>query len=102
MTDYPKTPGEVDAFMEGLEFSDEPVAEVPPASADVMVTRSLRMPLTLDARTKAAADARGVTVSQLVREWIELELAALENDEPVSRADVLRVVASLHPVRRSA
>jgi len=33
----------------------------------------------------------------LIREWIELELAGLEDDQPISRADALRAVAALRP-----
>jgi hypothetical protein len=37
-------------------------------------------------------------MSTLVREWIELELAGLENDQPISRADALRALARLRPL----
>ena len=33
-------------------------------------------------------------MSALVREWIELELTALQHDQPISRADALRALAS--------
>jgi hypothetical protein len=39
-----------------------------------------------------------VPTSTLVREWIELELTALEDDQPISRADALRALASLLPL----
>jgi predicted DNA-binding protein len=87
--------------MTGLRFGED--GELPPA-ADVddddepMVVRSLRMPLELDRRLKAAAAARGLPVSQLVRDWVELELAALENDQPISRADALRALAAVRPL----
>jgi predicted DNA-binding protein len=64
----------------------------------VMVVRSLRLPVELDRRVKAAAEKRGVPTSTLVREWIELELTALENDQPISRADALRALAALRPI----
>jgi hypothetical protein len=48
-----------------------------PGGADqVMVPRSVRWPLDLDQRVKAAAAARGLTMSQLMREWAEVELVA--------------------------
>ena len=70
--------------------------EVPPR-APVMV-RSLRLPFELDRRLKSAAKHRGVPTSTLVREWIELELTALEDDQPISRADALRALAALRPM----
>ena len=88
--------------MDDLTFSDRP-AELPPVPTDAtMVVRSLRLPLDLDRRVKAAAAARNVPMSTLVREWIELELTALENDQPISRADALRALATLHPVTGAA
>ena len=41
-------------------------------------------------------------MSALVREWIELELTALEHDQPISRADALRALASLRPLGGAA
>ena len=98
MTDLPDRTEDVQALMDGLQFSDEPV-ELPPRPGDtVMVVRSLRLPVDLDKRLKAAAEARGVPMSTLVREWIELELTALEQDQPISRADALRALAALRPL----
>ena len=66
---------EFEPFMEGLQFTAEP-AELPPPPGDaVMVVRSVRLPVDLDLRLTAAAQARGVLTSTLLREWIELELA---------------------------
>jgi len=98
MTDLPERPEELGPFMDGLRFSDEPVQPPPRADDAVMVVRSLRLPLEMDKRLKAAAVARGVPMSTLVREWIELELTALEQDQPISRADALRALAALRPV----
>jgi predicted DNA-binding protein len=64
----------------------------------VMVVRSLRLPFELDQKLKAAAQRRGVRTSTLIREWIELELTALEDDQPISRADALRALATLRPM----
>jgi predicted DNA-binding protein len=98
MTDLPDKTEDVQPLMDGLQFSTEP-AELPPRSGDtVMVVRSLRLPVELDKRLKAAAEARGVPMSTLVREWIELELTALEQDQPISRADALRALAALRPL----
>ncbi len=100
MSDLPQRPEDVPAFMDGLTFEGEP-AEVPPVPAageEAMVVRSLRLPLELDRRLKAAAEARGLSMSMLVREWIDLELAGLEHDQPISRADALRALAALRPL----
>jgi predicted DNA-binding protein len=98
MTDLPDKTQDVQPLMDGLQFSDEP-AELPPRPGDtVMVVRSLRLPVELDKRLKAVAEARGVPMSTLVREWIELELTALEHDQPISRADALRALAALRPL----
>jgi predicted DNA-binding protein len=99
MADLPKRPEDIQAFMESLEFDGEAdESELPPRDAPVMVVRSLRLPFALDQRLKAAAQRRGVPTSTLVREWIELELTALEDDQPISRADALRALASLRPM----
>jgi predicted DNA-binding protein len=88
--------------MDGLRFSEE-AAELPPTPGDtVMVVRSLRLPQELDRRLKAVAEARRVPMSTLLREWIELELAALEDDQPISRADALRALANLRPLNGAA
>jgi predicted DNA-binding protein len=99
MTELPKRPEGIRAFMESLEFDgDATEDEVPPRGTPVMVVRSLRLPFELDQRLKAAAKRRGVRTSALVREWIELELTALEDDQTISRADALRALASLRPM----
>jgi predicted DNA-binding protein len=99
MADLPKRPEDIRAFMESLEFDgDAAEDEVPPRGAPVMVVRSLRLPFELDQRLKAAAKRRGVPTSTLVREWIALEPTALEDDQPISRADALRALAALRPM----
>jgi predicted DNA-binding protein len=96
MSELSQDPNE---FMDSLTFgADAPAPPVLDAEHPVMVVRSLRWPLDLDERLAAAAKSRGVTRSQLIRDWIEIELAALENDQPISRADALRALASLRPV----
>jgi predicted DNA-binding protein len=99
MTELPKRPEDIRGFMESLEFgADAADDDVPPRGAPVMVVRSLRLPFELDQRLKAAAKRRGVPTSTLVREWIELELTGLEDDQPISRADALRALAALRPM----
>src|SRR5690348_1775884 len=94
-------------FMDHLTFTDESVPDdqVPPRlqpGEDVMVPRSVRWPLDLDQRIKAAAQSRGITMSQLMREFAEAGLAAMGDDQPISRAEVMRIVAGLRPLERSA
>ena len=91
--------------IDSLTADDTLPAALPPrpGGADqVMVPRSVRWPLDLDQRVKAAAAARGLTMSQLMREWAELELAALENDQPISRSDALRALAGVRPIGGAA
>jgi predicted DNA-binding protein len=94
-----------EAFARGEIVMDQsaavPEAEVPPremAEQPSTVVTSLRLPLELYQRLKAAAESRGATMGALLREWAELELAALENDQPISRADALRALASVRPL----
>jgi predicted DNA-binding protein len=99
MAKLPKRSEEIRDFMESLEFDGEATQdEVPPRDMPVMVVRSLRLPFELDQKLKAAAQRRGVRTSTLIREWIELELTALEDDQPISRADALRALATLRPM----
>lgn len=96
-----------DDFMNHLTFTDERVPEdqIPAPlkpGEDVMVPRSVRWPLDLDLRIKAAAQARGVPMSQLMREFAEAGLAAMGDDQPISRAEVMRIIAGLRPLGRTA
>jgi predicted DNA-binding protein len=103
MADRPERGKQLRESLESLEFgADVPEDEVPPPDTPVMAVRSLRLPVELDRRVKAAAEKRGVPTSTLIREWIELELTALEHDQPISRADALRALATLRPVGGAA
>jgi hypothetical protein len=76
-------------------------ADVPPrelAEHPTTVVTSLRMPLDLYQRLKAAADRRGTTMAALLRGWAEVELAAEENDRPISRLDAIRALSSVPPL----
>ncbi|MEU5561689.1 MULTISPECIES: hypothetical protein [Micromonospora] len=74
-------------------------AELPVPDTDVpMVSRSVRLPLETYERVRAAAEARGIGVTTLMRQWIEAGLADLDDSTTVSLADVRRALASLaHP-----
>lgn len=107
----PRTPDEVGEFMRDLTFDTPPtpqeqadlLASLPPDGADVMVVRSLRIPMDTDLAVAAAAKAAGVPKSTWIRQAIETALAIQsEEDQPISRADALRALALLRPLRRAA
>jgi hypothetical protein len=52
---------------------DAPAA--PPPGAPVSVVRPVRLSYEVDAAVKAIAEARGITVSALIREWVQSGLA---------------------------
>jgi hypothetical protein len=56
------------------ETGDAPVELLPPAGTPVSVMRNLRLPYEVDVAVKAAAQARGITVSELLREAINAML----------------------------
>jgi len=57
------------------EAGDAPVELLPPAGTPVSVMRNLRLPYEVDEALKATAQARGTTVSELIREAINALLA---------------------------
>lgn len=54
----------------------QPSPEAPPPGAPVSVVRPVRLAYEVDAAVKAIAEARGMTVSALIREWVQSGLAA--------------------------
>lgn len=78
-------------------------AELPAPDTDVpMVSRSVRIPLDTYERVKDAAEARGIGVTTLMRQWIDAGLADLDDSTTVSLADVRRALASLAQQRHAA
>jgi predicted DNA-binding protein len=79
------------------ELIDEgqPVELPRPDTDEPMVSRSIRLPLETYERVRAAADARGIGVTTLMRQWIETGLAELDDSATVSLADVRRALAAL-------
>ncbi len=73
----------------------QPVELAVPDTEQAMVSRSVRLPVTTYERVRAAADARGIGVTTLMRQWIEAGLADLDDSATVSLADVRRALASL-------
>jgi predicted DNA-binding protein len=75
-----------------------PVELPTPDSDQPMVSRSVRLPLDTYERVRSAAEARGIGVTTLMRQWIEAGLADLDDSATVSLADVRRAIAALaHP-----
>ncbi|KXK61425.1 hypothetical protein AWW66_13545 [Micromonospora rosaria] len=79
------------------ELIDEQApAGLPTPDTDVpMVSRSVRLPLETYERVREAAEARGIGVTTLMRQWIEAGLADLDDSATVSLADVRRALAAL-------
>jgi predicted DNA-binding protein len=77
----------------------ELLAQLPDVASDddMLVVTSLRIPLGLHTRLKAYAAEHGVKPSVLIRQWIELHLAA-DDDRPILLADAIRALAALRPV----
>lgn len=65
----------------GRDFSDQPPAGdapvhlLPPPGTPSTVLRGLRLPFEVDAAVRSMAEARRVTMSTLIREWINAGLA---------------------------
>lgn len=78
-------------------LADGPEAGLPvPDTAEPMVSRSLRLPLSTLTQLEAAADARGIGTTVLARQLIEAGLAELQADTTmVPLAEVRRLLAGL-------
>lgn len=64
------------------ESGDAPVDLLPAPGTPVSVLRNLRLPYEVDVALKAAAQARGITVSELIRESINAMLAGEVDTTP--------------------
>jgi hypothetical protein len=109
--DLPQTPEDLRAFMNDLTFEPAPTDDeeaallqsLPSAGSDVMVVRSLRLPLALDQAVAAAATAMEITKTAWIRQAIEMALAVqADDDQPISRAEALRALTLLRPARHVA
>lgn len=72
------------------EVANEPMAPSAHPDGEVMVGRSVRMSLATFGRIQAVAEARRVSVSRLIREWIDDGLDQAENGAPHDPAVELR------------
>jgi hypothetical protein len=111
MSDLPQTPDELGAFMNDLTFEPPPtpseeaalLESLPPAGSDVMVVRSVRLPLALDQAAADAAAAMAIPKTTWIRQAIEMALAVqADDDQPISRAEALRALTLLRPARHIA
>ena len=109
--ELPQTPDELTAFMENLTFDppSTPAKErallesLPAAGSDVMVVRSLRLSTELDEAVASAAKAADLPKTTWIRQAIEMALAVQsDDDQPISRADALKALTLLRPIRRIA
>ena len=109
--ELPQTGEDIAAFLDGLTIEPPPTAEdeaaliesLPPVGSGVMVVRSLRLPLELDQAVAAAAAAAEIPKTTWIRQAIEMALAVqAEDDQPISRAEALRALTLLRPVRHVA
>lgn len=107
----PRTPEDVGDFLTELAFEPPPTQEeadallatLPPAGSEVMVVRSLRLPIEVDEAVAAAAKAAGIPKTAWIRQAIEMALTLqAEEDEPISRSEALCALTLLRPARRVA
>jgi len=76
-----------------IEYLDEP-AELPaPPESEPMVMRGVRLPVSLDQQVRAAAASAGLSFSAMIREWIELGLAEIEDDTTIPLSALRRAIA---------
>jgi predicted DNA-binding protein len=85
LRDRADSAGAAEAFARGdvtLDFAAAGTVEMPPTpEGEVMVVRSIRLPVDLEVRAKGVAEARGVPYSALIRDWISEGLEQAEAGE---------------------
>ncbi|MFI1916794.1 hypothetical protein [Nocardia sp. NPDC020380] len=80
-----------------IENGDDRQLPVPDTS-EPMVSRSLRLPLSLDERLRAMATERDIPHTTLMREILEAYVADADTSAVVRLSDVQRAIARLaHP-----
>ncbi|GAB2450973.1 hypothetical protein [Nocardia tengchongensis] len=96
---YPHTPEAAAAFLAGMTFDDDaPVPQLPPTEDEIetgMVTTSLKMDADMRRRVREAAAEHCITASMLIRQYIEMGLAAENPERMVRLSDVVRAVSNL-------
>jgi hypothetical protein len=72
-------------YVDTGETEEELLAKLPPPGSPVTVVRPVRLPYEIDAMVKALAKARGLTMSDLIREFVTNGLAgAGQTPDPVT------------------
>lgn len=96
---YPRTPEDAAAFLGGLTFDDTAATPPLPPTADEietgMVTTSLKLPAALRDRVRETAAEHCITASMLIRQYIEMGLAAEQPERMIPLSDAIRVLSSL-------
>lgn len=96
---------DVQDLLNGLEYEPRPtkeeerelLASLPEGDPDdpIMVVQSVRLPVTLAQRIRAAADDEGMTVSEFIRNGLTSIMAGRDRSNLVSLDDVIRAVKAL-------
>lgn len=107
-----ETPEAIADMMANLTFHPEmPLAEdeVPPVlepGEDVLIPRSFKIPVGLDADLQAISETRGVSKSELIRRYLTAAVAAERasqgEDVLVPMSEVLRALSQVRGLPRSA
>ncbi|MEV0292182.1 hypothetical protein [Nocardia sp. NPDC050710] len=89
-------------ILDSLTYDDNAATpELPPTSAELeramTVVRSLKMSPEMDRRVKETAAAHCVTQSMLIRQYIEMGLAAEQPERMIPLSDAIRVLSNLRP-----
>ena len=83
-------------YVEPTPAEQAAIADLPrdeQAVEQTFVTTSMRLPYPLHQALRAYAEARGTTVTTVLRQWIELHLTV--DDKPIRLEDAVRVLAAL-------
>ncbi|MQY27817.1 hypothetical protein [Nocardia aurantia] len=88
-------------ILESLVFDDTAaVPALPPTAEEIergMVTMTFKLPAELRERLRDTAADHCVTSSMLVRQYIEMGLAAEQPQRMIPLSDAIRVLSSLRP-----
>jgi hypothetical protein len=98
----PRSPEEAAQLLDSLVYDDNaPVPPLPATTVEIehamTVTRSLKMSPDMDRRLKEAASDHCITQSMLIRQYIEMGLAAEQPARMIPLSDAIRVLSNLRP-----
>jgi hypothetical protein len=85
-------------WLSSLQFDDSKPGPNLPTSDEIeknMITTSLKLPPEMRDRLRELSGERAITVSMLIRQFIELGLAAEQPGRMIPLSDAIRVLASL-------